>query len=534
MQSKARVLSVAVLAGLASLAAPAFAGKLDSPATLRARDMLSAHAAAAQRATDDAFAVRDVIVDADGTEHVRFDRSFRGLPVIGGDVVMHSRNGQFKSASLSLKTRERPLLRATKSADEAILAAGVDFGGKLEDIGSQGLVVYARGAKPVLAYEIRVRGVSARDGEADMRYFVDARSGKVLDKWNRIQTTAATGVGQTLFLGDISIVTDSISGGYQMVDPTRGGGNTRDGQGKEISRVYTSAPILTDADNNWGNNTESTIQSEASDAHFGVATTWDFYKTVFGRNGIYNDNVGVKSIVHVTFRSGGPATGGNAAWYGAPNKFMAYGLGTSSWYPVVAIDVAGHEMTHGVTEATAGLAYSNDAGGLNEASSDIMGTMVEYFANNAADTPDYMIGEKIYRSNPTGKTALRYMFLPGAADGNRSYNCYPAGGLTGVDPHYSSGPGNHFFYLLAEGAVSPSGFSYTPAQLVCNGDTGVTGIGRDAAQRIYYRALTVYFTSSETYPQARAHTLQAAADLYGSGSTQYNAVARAWSAVNVN
>jgi Zn-dependent metalloprotease len=163
-----------------------------------------------------------------------------------------------------------------------------------------------------------------------------------------------------------------------------------------------------------------------------------------------------------------------------------------------------------------------------------MGTMVEWYTNNASDTPDYMIGEKIYRSNPTGKTALRYMFLPGAADGNRSYNCYPAGGLTGVDPHYSSGPGNHFFYLLAEGAVNPAGFSYTPAQLVCNGNTALTGIGRDAAIRIYYRALTVYFTSTTTYPQARARTLQAAADLYGSGSAQYNAVAAAWSAVNVN
>ena len=82
--------------------------------------------------------------------------------------------------------------------------------------------------------------------------------------------------------------------------------------------------------------------------------------------------------------------------------------------------------------------------------------------------------------------------------------------------------------------MNPAGFSYTPAQLVCNGNTAITGIGRDAAQRIYYRALTVYFTSATTYPQARAKTLQAAADLYGSGSTQYNAVAAAWSAVNVN
>jgi Zn-dependent metalloprotease len=533
MHLQARVLSVAVLAGLASFAMPAFAGKADSPAALRAQDLLVANGAAVQRNAGDGFAVRDVIVDRNGSEHVRFDRTYRGLPVIGGDVVVHSRNGQFRSASKTLKTRERPNLQPGVSVDNAVLAAGTDFGGKLEDIGSKGLVIYARGAKPVLAYEIRVRGV-AQGGEADMRYFVDAKSGKVLDKWNIIHTAAANGVGNTLFLGDVTMTTNSITGGYQLVDPTRGGGNTRDGLGKVIDNVYNSAAIMTDADNNWGNNAESQVASEASDAHYGVGLTWDFYKTIFGRNGIYNDGVGVKSVVNVTFRSQGPATGGNAAWYGAPYKFMAYGLGTSSWFPVVSVDVAGHEMTHGVTEATAGLAYSNDAGGLNEASSDIMGTMVEFFANNAADTPDYMIGEKIYRSNPTGKTALRYMFRPGDADGGRSYNCYPAGGLTGVDPHYSSGPGNHFFYLLAEGAVNPTGFSYTPSQLVCNGDTGVTGIGRDAAQRIYYRALTVYFTSNETYPQARAHTLQAATDLYGAGSAQYNAVARAWSAVGVN
>lgn len=530
MQSQAR-LTVAVLVGLTAMtAAPAFAAKADSPAALRAKDMLSSQGIAAP---SDGFVVRDVIVDRDGTEHVRFDRTYRGLPVIGGDVVVHSKNGKFASASRSLKTKDRPLTKATRTADDALLAAGADFAGQINDIGYTGLVVYARGAKPVLAHEVRVRGVS-KQGEADMRYFVDARTGKVLDKWNIIHTAAASGVGNTLFLGDVSMTTNSITGGYQLVDPTRGNGNTRDGLGKVIDNVYNSAAIMTDADNNWGNNAESQVASEASDAHYGVSTTWDYYKTIFGRNGIYNDGVGVKSVVNVTFRSQGPATGGNAAWYGAPYKFMAYGSGNSTWFPVVSIDVAGHEMTHGVTEATAGLVYSGDAGGLNEASSDIMGTMVEYFANNAADVPDYMIGEKLWRSNPTGKSALRYMFRPGDADSNRSYNCYPAAGFAGVDPHYSSGPGNHFFYLLAEGAVSPTGFSYTASQLVCNGDTGITGIGRDAAQRIYYRALTTYFTSNETYPMARANTLKAAADLYGSGSAQWNAVARAWSAVGVN
>jgi Zn-dependent metalloprotease len=532
MQSTTRYLALAIACALAGTASAANSNA--SPAADQARALIRANSAAVHAAQADAFIARDIIRDDDGTEHVRFDRTYQGLPVIGGDVVVHQRGGQFKSASLSLGSSARPSLSPRISADQAMVEAGAVFGGNIDRVSSKGLVVYARGQQPVLAYEINVRGVSPKAGEADMRYFVSASTGKVLDGWNIIETAAAVGTGKTLLIGNVSLDTSTGTGGYQLVDSTRGGGNTRDGLGKVIDNVYSTAAIMTDADNIWGNNAESQVASEASDAHFGVQKTWDFYKTMFNRSGIYNDGVGVKSVVNVTFRSQGPATGGNAAWYGAPYKFMAYGSGTSTWFPVVAIDVAGHEMTHGVTEATAKLAYSNDAGGLNESSSDIMGTMVEYSAGVAADAGDYMIGEKIYRSNPTGRTALRYMFRPGDADGGRSYNCYPAGGLTGVDPHYSSGPGNHFYYLLAEGAVNPAGFSYTASQLVCNGNTAITGIGRDAASRIYYRALTVYFTSSETYPQARAHTLQAAADLYGAGSTNYNAVAAAWSAVGVN
>ena len=86
----------------------------------------------------------------------------------------------------------------------------------------------------------------------------------------------------------------------------------------------------------------------------------------------------------------------------------------------------------------------------------------------------------------------------------------------------------------------PAGFgagtaaNLTPASLVCNGNTAIAGIGREAAGKIWYRALTVYMTSSTNYAGARAATLSAAADLYGAGSTQHNAVAAAWSAVSVN
>ncbi len=116
------------------------------------------------------------------------------------------------------------------------------------------------------------------------------------------------------------------------------------------------------------------------------------------------------------------------------------------------------------------------------------------------------------------------MYNP-ALDG-KSANCWSST-VGSLDVHYSSGVANHFFYLLAEGSNA------SPASPTCNGST-ITGIGRAAAEKIWYRALTVYMTSSTNYAAARTATLKAATDLYGTGSTQYTTVAAAWSAVNVN
>lgn len=536
MQNHPRLITLAVLAILGTTAGGALAANAGHPAATRALGLIDGHASAVHRNAADAFSVKDVVVDADGTEHVRFERSYRGLPVIGGDLVVHSRNGQFKSASQTLKSSARPDMAARIDGDEATIVAGADFGTAFDGMQSARKVVFARGMSPRLAYEVVFTGTKRDQTPTEMHYFVDAGTGRILDKWDMVHTakpggggssggTAAVGTGRSLLYGTFSINTASSGGSFNMTDTTRGNGATYDGNNAGYQTAANRATLFVDADNTWGNNSTSDRATVGVDAHYGVGKTWDFYKATFNRSGIFNDGKGVKSYVHVG------RNWVNAAWYA---NAMYYGDGGGSYLPLVAIDVAGHEMTHGVTQATSGLAYSNDSGGLNEATSDIMGTMVEFYANNANDTPDYKIGEEIYASNPGETKALRYMFKPSAADGGASYDCYPAGGLGGVDPHYSSGPANHFFYLLAQGAVSPAGFNYTASQLVCNGDTGVTGIGRDAAQRIWYRALDVYFTSGTTYPQARAATLQAAADLYGSGSANYNAVARAWSAVSVN
>jgi len=521
---QARLLSTAVLAALA-VSAPAFAANINSQAAQRAQGLIDGHGAAVQRADADAFVAARTIVDANGTEHARFDRTYRGLPVIGGDVVVHSKNGQFKSASLTLKTAGRPDVTPQLSADQAIVEAGTAFGTGFNGVPAASLVVYARGAKPVLAYEVVMSGTKADQTPTDMHYFVDAKSGKILDKWDTIHTANAIGQGKTISSGDVSLTTNSITGGYQMVDNSRGGGSTWDANNQSDRMAARKGTLFTDADNVWGNYATSDRASAAAEAHYGVALTWDYYKTVHGRNGIFNDGKGVKSYVHINNNYV------NAFWSGSA---MFYGDGDGVTYkPLTVIDVAGHEMSHGVAQATSGLAYSGDAGGLNEANSDINGSMVEFFANNANDPGDYLIGEEIYYANVAGSSnqkALRFMYNP--IKDTHSPNCYSSS-TASLDPHYSSGVGNHFFYLLAEGSGAKSFGGMDHTSPTCNG-ASITGIGRDAASKIWYRALDVYFTSSTTYPQARAATLNAAADLYGNGSAQYNAVAAAWSAVSVN
>jgi len=186
--------------------------------------------------------------------------------------------------------------------------------------------------------------------------------------------------------------------------------------------------------------------------------------------------------------------------------------------PLVSLDVAGYELTHGVTSATANLTYSGESGGLNESISDIFGTAVEFYAaaHGAAKSPNYWIGEDIYTPGTPGD-ALRYMDHP--KNDGRSIDHYSQY-YSSLDVHYSSGLTNNFFYLLSEGGKNDtSGLS-------------VTKIGRAKAEAVFYRALTVYMTPGTDFAAARVATVQAAQDLYG--ATTANAVAGAWTACGVN
>ena len=476
-------------------------GDAGNPVASRAARLLSGHAALARASVEDRFAARGTIVDADGTEHVRFDRTYRGLPVIGGDVVVHSRNGQLRSLTVSQPKALSLPVRPTLSAGDALVMAGGDFGSDFTGVPQRALVVYARQGAPRLAWQVRMS-----NDRADITYIVDAHTAGLLDRWSNRETASAAGTAKTLYSGDVALTTNSVVGGYDLQDPSRGLMRTID-----ASNTRTSGQVYKDSDNAWGNYGVSDKATVAADAQYGAAVTWDFYRDVLGRNGIANDGKGSYSRVHYGTRYG------NAYW--SDTCFcMTYGDGDGvNIGPLVSLDIAGHEMSHGVNANAANLIYSGESGGLNEANSDILGTMVEFHANNAQDTPDYLIGEKIVVGNVPGSAnqrALRFMFDP-IKDG-RSPSCY-ASNIGSLDVHYSSGVANRFFYLLAEGSAARSFSGVSHYAPTCNG-ASVTGIGRTKATKIWYRALTLYFTSNSDYAAARAATIAAANDLYGAGS----------------
>ncbi|MER5795757.1 M4 family metallopeptidase [Streptomyces sp. NPDC001980] len=467
--------------------------------------------------------VKDVVKDVDGTVHTRYERTYAGLPVLGGDLVVHTSKagkteGVTKATKTTIKVASLKPQISTAKAEKSALSVAKTLGSTKSAADGARKVIWAGSGTPVLAYETIVGGFQDDGTPNQLHVITDAATGKKLFEYQGIEN--ATGTGKTLYSGTVSLDTTLSGSTYSLTDATRGSHKTYNLK----HGTSGTGTLFTDADNVWGTGAASsstTDQTAAADAAYGAQETWDFYKNTFGRSGIKNNGVGAYSRVHYG------SSYVNAFW--DDSCFcMTYGDGSSNTHPLTSLDVAGHEMSHGVTANTAGLNYSGESGGLNEATSDIFGTGVEFYANNASDPGDYLIGEKI-DINGDG-TPLRYMDQPSKDGGSANYWSSSVGNL---DVHYSSGVANHFFYLLSEGsgAKTINGVSYNSPTY--NGST-VTGIGRAKALQIWYKALTTYFTSTTNYKSARTGTLSAAAALYGSGSTEYNAVAAAWTAVNVS
>ncbi|SCZ16975.1 Zn-dependent metalloprotease [Streptomyces sp. 136MFCol5.1] len=441
--------------------------------------------------------VRDVIKDADGTVHTRYERTYAGLPVLGGDLVTHTTgSGKLKSVTKANTAR----ITVSSTTPKVRTAAGARK------------VIWAGSGKPVLAFETVRTGVQ-KDGTPSRRHVItDAATGRTLHSYEAIET----GVGNSQYSGKVTLSTTASGSGFELTDSDRGGHKTYDlNQGES-----GTGALVTDDDDTWGDGTGGDRQTAAVDAHYGAAMTWDFYKSALGRSGIAGDGKAAYSRVHY----------GNAyvnAFWDDSCFCMTYGDGADNKSALTSLDVAGHEMSHGLTAATANLDYAGESGGLNEATSDILGTSVEFFADSSSDVGDYLIGEKI-DINGDG-TPLRYMDKPSKDGGSADYW---SAGVGDLDVHYSSGVANHFFYLLSEGS-GPKTINGVDYDSPTADGSAVTGIGRDKAVQIWYKALSAYMTSSTDYAAARTATQKAATDLYGADSPELAAVDAAWSGVNV-
>ena len=335
---------------------------------------------------------------------------------------------------------------------------------------------------------------------------IDAQTGIVLIANEKINHADVLATANTKYSAVQEITTDSYNGSYRLRETARGNGiETYD---MNTGTSYNSSVDFTDADNYW-NNYNAQFDEVATDAHWGAEMTYDYYYFIHGRNSIDNNGFKLRNYVHYDDLYS------NAFWDGTR---MTFGDGNGgSTGPLVASDIVGHEITHGLTEHTANLDYAYESGALNEGYSDIFGTAIEFYAKPS--DANWTIGEDIgyslrSMSNPN------YYSMPDTYLGNYWYSGTDDNG--GV--HYNSSVINYWFYLtsVGGGGTNDLGNSYL-----------LSGIGIIDAGKIAFRTLTVYLNSTSEYEDARFFSIMAAIDLFGGCSPEVEAVTKAWYAVGI-
>jgi zinc metalloprotease ZmpA len=323
---------------------------------------------------------------------------------------------------------------------------------------------------------------------------VDATTGKVLSTEEHV--TEATGTGTGWINGTVSLNTTQSGSTYSLKDPSITNLSCQDAS----TRVTFSGP-----DNVWGNGNGTSKETGCVDALYVAQKQKAMLTAWLGRNG-QNGSGGAWPI-----RVG--LNQQNAYYDGTQ---VQIGKNTAGKW-ISSLDVVGHELGHGIDDKTPG---GISKGGTQEFVADTIGAATEWYINNPNDAPDYQVGEEV---NLVGSGPIRYMYNPSLAGDS---NCYSSS-TPGSEVHSAAGPGNHWFYLLAQG----SGGNGQPASPTCNGSS-VTGVGIQAAIKIMYNAMLLK-TSSSSYGKYRVWTLQAAKNLNPGNCTQFNAVKAAWNAVSL-
>jgi len=452
--------------------------------------------------------------------HVRVQQEFQGIPVWGAEAVVHlSPDGSLSSITDAFRPVSEIDPTPYYTAEEAT-GLGIDAVGgwaRVSDPTHADLWVFPQGGVDHLAWRVDVPMLD--DSPSEPVLFVDAHTGEVLFQYENLQTSCSSsvGTGTAYYSGAIGLNTCKYTANkYYYLEDT-----TDDFETLSFGNSTTRVTYLADTDNKW----TAATQKISLQAHYNTGKVIDYYASTFGRNGI--DDAGgpgfvasLDSVQLLLTSAVSYSKNYNNAFWSSGIGVMVYGDGDGKAFdPLVSVDVSGHEMTHGVVQYTAGLVYTGESGGLNEAYADIFGAMIErYVDGNVTSADTWTIAEDAYTPKTAGD-ALRYMNNP--AKDKHSLDYYVAN-ASKYDVHYSSGIANLAFYLLSEGGAHPT-----------RGGAQMTGIGADEASEIWFWALEYYLLPNATFADARTATLAAAKDLYGSGSAEYAAVASSWTMVGL-
>lgn len=465
------------------------------------------------------FKVLNKFADELGLSTVRLQQYYGNYPIFGSDQIVNiDSEGVVRSyigETIKLEGKLEKKLDFDLTKKEAIDIAFEDLGFKpnLANKVDPQIVVYTIDEQPTYTYMIELVFDNPTPGR--WFYFIDADNGNIVNKYNTISTAkpvasltfnpANTAIGSgTDVLGNRRSVTANrhTDGKYYLADMTRGKGIMT-----YNANYSTRLPgtIWSDADNQYNMSADRTAVS--SQANLGIV--YDYYKAKFNRNSFDNYGAQIKSSVHV-----GSAYN-NAYWNGTQ---FAFGDGDGDVFIPLsgALDVVAHEYTHAVTSKTANLIYQNESGALNEAMSDIMGTAVEFYAN---DNPDWLCGEDIAGPG-LGTPALRSLEDPAEYGDPDHYSKIYTGTQDNGGVHTNSSVINKVAYLIGNGGTH---YGIT-----------VEGQGVEAMEKIFYRALTTYMTSSTNFSGAKLACRQAAIDLYGAYSPEVEAVQDAFTACGIN
>ncbi|MFC7983202.1 M20/M25/M40 family metallo-hydrolase [Streptomyces sp. NPDC057336] len=428
---------------------------------------------------------------------VAYERTYHGLPVVGGDaVVLADGKGRVRAVQSATGAAIAVPTEAEVRAEDAV-ATSRERLASVDEVESERLVVHVRDDVQTLAWETVLTGTTEKKKPSRLHVFVDARSGEVVDSYDEVR--AGTGHSEWNGPGPLAIDTSRTSGGYALRDTTRPGLQCSDYNGG----------LFTGPDDDWGNGDASSRETGCVDVMFAAQKQSDMLRDWLGRNG-HNGNGGSWPV-----RVGLNQL--NAYWDGST---VTIGHNTAGEW-IAGMDVVAHEFGHGLDSHTPGGARHES--GLGEATGDIMGALTEAYTDQPApyDTPDYTVGEVI---DLQGRGPIRNMYDPRQVSNHP--NCYSAS-IPNTEEHAAAGPMNHWFYLLAEGS-SPGGGK--PSSPTCDGGE-VTGVGIQDAGRIFYGGMLLK-TSGMTYKRYRTATLTAAKNLDTSCGL-FNATKAAWNAIDV-